>query len=92
VLRSLYRSGIDDDDPRTAAMAGGTDGATPGADGIRLYGGVTLTRAIEYHGMAIPAGTSGGVVHDHGNGGFEVEIEQPDFAVISLMAADLEPR
>jgi len=58
-------------------------------DPVPAYALVELTHDVTYYGTIYPRRTRGVVVHRHGNGGYEVEFERPDFAVISLTANDL---
>jgi hypothetical protein len=64
--------------------------ARPASAGLEEYGYVWLTRPVEYRGTKIPSGTRGVIVHKHADGvGYEVEFEQPVFAVVSLAGVDL---
>jgi hypothetical protein len=64
--------------------------------GFSIYSFVTLTRTIERktasRTVTFPAGTRGMIVHVHADGAaFEVEFEEPTFAVVIVFAADLAP-
>jgi hypothetical protein len=50
---------------------------------------VSLTRPVDVDGQALPTGAHGIVVGSYGNGGYEVEFDQPFHAVVTLGAHDL---
>lgn len=52
--------------------------------GIPEFAQVTLTHEVLYRGVRYPEGTPGVVVHTHDDDAFEVEVEHPAFAVITL--------
>lgn len=55
------------------------------------YSRVALTSDVQHQGRVFPAGTKGVIVDRHGDGlAYEVEFEQPAFAVISLTGDHLK--
>ena len=63
--------------------------ARPGT-GLVEYAAVVLARDVLAFGGVYKSGTAGVIAHKHADGiGYEVEVETPRFAVLTLMARDL---
>jgi hypothetical protein len=70
----------------------GTNGATAADPGLLDYASVRLRHDLSLAGVTYKAGARGVIVHRHADGvGYEVELAEPSFRVLTLTAQDIQP-
>jgi hypothetical protein len=69
-----------------------TNGATTADSGLLDYAYVRLRHDVSLAGVTYKAGARGVIVHRHADGvGYEVELTEPSFRVVTLTAQDIQP-
>ena len=75
-----------------AALKVRTNGATTADSGLLDYASVRLRHDVSLVGVTYKAGARGVIVHRHADGvGYEVELTEPSFRVVTLTAQDIQP-
>jgi hypothetical protein len=75
-----------------AALKVQTTGAMTAGSGLLDYASVRLRHDVSLAGVTYKAGARGVIVHRHADGvGYEVELIEPAFCVVTLTARDIQP-